>query len=253
MSLLEISRDAGVLRVVLNDVRRRNALSADMLHELIDALDAAEADEDARVLVLSNRGSTFCAGADLREQSSAPRAIGLDELLGRLRASRLVSVGRLDGHCVAGGVGLAAALDIAIAREDATFGFSEVRLGLAPAIISVVCLPKMREADARAAMLRGNRFDATEAARIGLISAAVPAQRLDEAVDEVLADLLAGEPHSLALTKQLIARVPSMSLEEAFAWTRTLSGELFASPAAREGMSAFLEKRAPSWAPSQPD
>lgn len=247
MSVLEATSDGGVVTLRLVDVERRNALSAAMLRELVGAIDVAEADATSRVVVLTNAGNTFCAGADLRERVDDLPTPRLDELFVRIARSRLVFVGRIDGHCVAGGVGLAAALDLSIAREDATFGFSEVRLGLAPAIISVVCLAKMRDADARSAMLRGNRFDAREAARVGLVTSAVPAADLDAALAAVVSDLLAGEPNALAETKELLRRIPLMDADDAFRYASEVSARLFTSDAAREGMSAFLEKRPPRW------
>jgi methylglutaconyl-CoA hydratase len=127
------------------------------------------------------------------------------------------------------------------------FGFTEVRVGVAPAMISVVCLPKMRLADAQSAFLRGNRFAAGEAQRMGLINVAVPAADLDAAVEGVVNDLLAGEPRALAVAKRLAVVVPTLSADEAFAWTTKISAGLFESPEAREGMTAFLEKRPASW------
>jgi methylglutaconyl-CoA hydratase len=247
VSVNATSSAGGVITLTLTDLERRNALSAHMLRELVGAIDAAEADATSRVVVLTNAGNTFCAGADLRERVDGLPTPRLDELFARIARSRLVFVGRIDGHCVAGGVGLAAALDISIAREDVTFGFSEVRLGLAPAIISVVCLAKMRDADARSAMLRGNRFDAREAARLGLVTSAVPAGELDAAIANVVGDLLAGEPNALAETKELLRRVPLMDTDDAFRYASEVSSRLFASDAAREGMSAFLEKRPAHW------
>ena len=134
------------------------------------------------------------------------------------------------------------------------FGFTEVRVGVAPAVISVVCLPKLRTADARSAFLRGNRFPAAEAARMGLINAAVTADRLDAEVDAVVTDLLAGSPSAIAASKELLREVPGTPVDEAFEWTGQLSARLFAGDDAREGMTAFLEKRPAAWvrpAPSQ--
>jgi methylglutaconyl-CoA hydratase len=168
-----------------------------------------------------------------------------------VRRSPKPYIGRIAGHCVAGGIGLAASLDISVAVDDAKFGFTEVRLGLTPAMISVVCLPKMRPAEARAAFLRGNRFSAAEAARLGLINAAVPADELDAEVDAIVADLLLGGPEALAASKQLLSEVPGMPVDEAFGWTAELSGRLFTSAEGREGMTAYLEKRPPSWAPPE--
>jgi len=251
MAVVETDLEGGVLTITLADETNRNALGSQLVAELMDACDAADADPAVRVVVLTNRGRTFCAGADLSERSSgggAPPAVrSPHELFGRYRRSPKPYVGRIAGHCVAGGMGLAAAMDISIAVEDVKMGFTEVRIGVAPAVISVACLPKLRPVDASAAFLRGNRFPATEAARMGLITAAVPAERLDDEVGAVVADLLAGSPAAIAAAKQLLDRVPGMPVEEAFAWTGELSARLFTSEEAREGMTAYLEKRPASW------
>ena len=255
MSLVETSCDSrGVATVTLADEDNRNTLSRRLLGELTAALDDTDADPGVRVVVLTNAGRVFCAGADLRESSGRqaghnPASVGAGDLFGRFRRSRKPYVGRIDGHCVAGGVGLAAAMDISIARDDAKFGFTEVRVGVAPAMISVLCLPKMRQAEATAAFLRGNRFNASEAARLGLINAAVPVEKLDDEVEAVVTDLLSGGPSALAAAKQLVDRVPEMSFDDALAWAGRLSAELFASDEASEGMDAFLNKRTPRWVP----
>ena len=257
MSVVETALDLrGVLTVTLADEANRNALSTRLVGELSEALDTADADPEVRVVVLTNRGRVFCAGADLSERSSGSDAGGdeppaavrrPEDLFGRFARSPKPYVGRIAGHCVAGGMGLAAAMDIAIAADDAKFGFTEVRVGVAPAVISVVCLPKLRPADARAVFLRGTRFAAAEAARIGLINAAVPADRLDDEVAAAVDDLLAGGPGALAASKRLLAQVPGMQVDEAFSWTGALSAELFAGDEARAGMRAYLEKRPPPW------
>lgn len=252
MAVVETDLVGGVLTITLADEPNRNALGGRLVAELMDACDAADRDPAVRVVVLTNTGRVFCAGANLSKRSTepgeAPAAVRAPrELFGRFQRSPKPYVGRIAGHCVAGGMGLAAAMDISIAVEDAKFGFTEVRVGVAPAVISVVCLPKLRPADARAAFLRGNRFPATEAARMGLINAAVPADRLDPEVDEVVNDLLAGSPAAIAAAKQLILEVPTMSVDDAFAWTGDLSARLFGTDEAREGMTAFLEKRPAAW------
>ncbi|MGE3620837.1 MAG: enoyl-CoA hydratase-related protein [Acidimicrobiia bacterium] len=253
MALVETELDGGVLTVTLADADRRNALGPELVGELVAALDAADAEEAVRVVVLTNVGTTFCAGADLRAMSGA-RAGGAGpvppaELFARFARSPKPYVGRIAGHCVAGGMGLAAALDVSIALDEARFGFTEVRVGVVPAIVSVVCLPKMRPADARAAFLTGRRFSGTEAAAMGLVNAAVPRDGLDAAVGAVVADLLAGGPGALAEAKRLLAEVPAMGRDAAFAWTSELSARMFASPEAAEGMAAYLDKRPPAWAP----
>jgi methylglutaconyl-CoA hydratase len=254
MSVVEHRVKDGVMTITLNDESRRNALSDELLGELVAAIGAANDDPHVRVVIVTNTGTVFSAGANLRERSStsAP-AVALSDLFLKIRTSPKIFVGRIAGHCVAGGVGLAAVLDISVAVDTATFGFSEVRIGVAPAIISVVCLPKMRLAAAQSAFLRGQRFGALEAASTGLITMSVPRESLDSTVRDVVNDLLAGEPRALAATKELLHTVPSLSLNEAFAWTSQLSGELFASDEAREGMASFLEKRQASWVQRLPD
>ena len=252
MAAVETDLANGVLTVTLADEDNRNALSSRLTTELTEALDDADADPEVRVVVLTNRGRVFCAGADLSERSSGSsgsksRPVDPTRLFGRFRESPKPYVGRIAGHCVAGGMGLAAAMDISIAIEEAKFGFTEVRIGVAPAIISVVCLPKIRPADAREAFLRGNRFLAPEAARMGLINAAVPVEELDAAVDAAVADLKAGGPEAIAAAKQLMARVPEMPIDEAFRWAGELSASLFRGEEAAEGMRAYLDKRPPSW------
>jgi methylglutaconyl-CoA hydratase len=251
MALVETHLDGGVLTVTLADEENRNALSSALVGELVTALDAADTDASVRVVVLTNRGRVFCAGADLTERSSdgAPKAkVDTADLFSRFSRSPKVYVGRINGHCVAGGMGLASAMDLSVAIDDAKFGFTEVRRGLAPAMISVLCLPRMRPADAAEAMLLGNRMTGADAARMGLVNRAVPADEMDDVVDGFVADLLAGGPDALAATKRLLTRVPGMSTEEAFAWTAGLSAELFRSDEAIEGMRAYLEKRSPDWA-----
>ncbi len=251
MSEVRVETARGVMTVTLADIENRNALGAGLVNGLHDAIEAANADDSIRAIVITNEGNTFCAGANLKEQSgarpSSRPAIGLDALFTAIQHSPTPVIGRIAGHVMGGGNGLAAVLDISIASEDAKFGFTEVRLGVIPAIISVVCLPKMRRGEAMEAFLRGNRFPARRAAELGLINRAVPASELDVAVDEVLEDLLQGGPNALGLAKRLVYEVPAMDQKAAFAHTSRLSGELFRGPEAAEGMKAFLQKRPASW------
>ena len=253
MNLIETEFNDGVLTVTLCDEENRNTLSAGLTSELAQILDAAETNPAVRVIVLTNRGRVFCAGADLSERSSRKeggsksKPIDPLEIFSRFRKSSKPYIGKIAGHCVAGGMGIAAAMDISIAIEEAKFGFTEVRIGVAPAIISVLCLPKMRPSDASEAFLRGNRFSASEAANMGLINAAVPANELDATVEEVISDIKAGGPKAIAAAKQLTLRVPHMQIDEAFDWTSKLSASLFKGEEAQEGMKAYLDKRPPSW------
>jgi methylglutaconyl-CoA hydratase len=258
MAFVETDIAHGVMTITLCDEEGRNTLSRRLVSELLGAIDIVDLDPDVRVAVLTNRGPVFCAGADLRGRTSSHEdeggaSVELSTLLQRFRNSPKPFVGRIAGHCIAGGVGLAAVLDISVAIDSAKFGFTEVRVGVVPATISVVCLPKMRLADAQSAFLRGNRFLAPEAARMGLITRSVPADALDAELVPIINDLLAGEPGAIALAKQLTTFVPSLSSEEAFLRMTKLINELFESEAAQEGMRAFLEKRPASWVRSLPD
>jgi methylglutaconyl-CoA hydratase len=252
MSVVKRTTARGVLTATLADVENRNALGGALIQGLYDAIAAADADPAVRAVVVTNEGNTFCAGANLKERAGAAPggapSVGFEDLLLAIRGSRTPIVGRIAGHVVGGGNGLAAALDISIAADDVKFGFTEVRLGVAPAIISVVCLPKMRPGEAMEAFLRGNRFPAARAAELGLINRAVPRDRLDAAVEEVLEDLRLGGPNALGAAKRLVHDVPRMDPQQALAQMAKLSGELFRSDEAREGMAAFLGKRRPRWA-----
>jgi enoyl-CoA hydratase/carnithine racemase len=257
MGEVRIESEGDILTVTLADVENRNALGAVVVNGLCDALERANADPALRAVVVTNEGSTFCAGANLKEQSGAARGarpgVGFEELLALIQRSPTPVIGKIRGHVVGGGNGLAAAVDIAIAADDVKFGFTEVRLGVAPAIISVVCLPKMRRGEAMEAFLRGNRFPAAKAAEYGLISRAVPAAELDAAVDEVLADVRLGGPNALAFAKRLVYEVPAMDTKDAYAWTAEQSAKLFKGEEAAAGMKAFLTRQKPPWAAAETD
>jgi len=273
MSEVKVEISGGVMTLTLADVDNRNALGMALVGGLRDAIAAANSDPDIRAVVITNEGTTFCAGANLKERSAANKASaekakaeggakkresgsglgGFETLLYEIQSSPTPIIGKIKGHCVGGGNGLAAALDISIAVEDVKFGFTEVRLGVAPAIISVVCLPKMRPGDAMEAFLRGNRFSGKRAAELGLINRAVPADQIDDEVEAILADLRKGGPNALGFCKRLVNEVPAMEQKEAFAWTAQLSGQLFKGEEAAEGMKAFLQKRKPAWIEAQED
>jgi methylglutaconyl-CoA hydratase len=254
MDVVKIEVARGVLTATLADVENRNALGGDLVEGLRGAIRKANADDSIRAVVVTNEGSTFCAGANLKQRSSETKQAkgggGFVELLQEIQSSTKPIVGRIDGHVVGGGNGLASALDISIAREDVKFGFTEVRLGVIPAIISVVCLPKMRQGEAMEAFLRGHRFPATRAAELGLINRAVPGDQLDAAVEEVLADLRKGGPNALGLAKNLVYEVPKLSQADAIEWTTELSNRLFAGDEAKAGMKAFLGRQPAPWAES---
>lgn len=243
--------ERGVFTITLDDAEKRNVLSQALTAELVTAMDRADADPEVRVVVLTNSGRVFCAGADLDERRAAggqPGPVDSLALFRRIQLSPKPWVGRIGGHAVAGGTGLASAVDISVSLTDIKLGFTEVRLGLAPAIMAAICLPKMRRGDARSAFLRGALFDGNEAVRLGLINTAVNSvEALDAEVDAVVSDLLLGSPDAFAATKQLFETVPYMDPEEAITYASARSAELFGSDDAAEGMAAYLEKRPPYW------
>ncbi len=247
----------GVATVTLAAPERRNVLDAASLTATTEAFVAAGADDGVRVLVLTGEGTTFCAGADLAgataatgDSFSGSGPTALVALLETMLDLPKPIVARVQGHVAGGGNGLVAASDLAVAVESARFAFSEVRVGVAPAVISVVCLERMAPADARELLLTGERVSAQRVLAAGLVTRVVPEEELDIAVSAYVDALLLGGPQALAHTKELLRRVPGMTRDEAFAWTSDLSAGLFASAEGREGMAAFLDRRRPHWAPS---
>jgi methylglutaconyl-CoA hydratase len=250
--------EAGVATITLNRPEKRNALSEALVNSLAANLDAAIGDPSARVIVITGAGTVFCAGADLSERRTVTAgAQSTDEvptfarIFQQMQAAPKPVVAKLNGHALAGGLGLACAADITIAPARAMFGFTEVRIGVAPAVISVVCLPRLRQVDAARLFLTGERLDAWEAARVGLVTMTVDDDQLDSATDSIVAQLLLGGPNALAASKELLRRVPQTpDRDEAFRWTSVMSAALFAAEEGREGMAAFAEKRTPSWVPT---
>ncbi|MGI9624995.1 MAG: enoyl-CoA hydratase-related protein [Acidimicrobiales bacterium] len=245
----------GISTVTLADEANKNALGADLVDQIRGAVANANSDSDTRAIVVTNTSNTFCAGANLKERSAntaqASDSNGFERLLSEIQSSPTPVIGRIAGHVVGGGLGLAAVMDISVAANDVRFGFTEVRLGVAPAMISVVCLPKMRRGEALEAFLRGTRFSADRAVELGLINHAVDRDNLDAEVSSVLDDVLRGGPLALAAAKRLVYDVPAMEQSEAFAHTAEISGQLFASDEAAAGMKAFLERTDAPWIPDE--
>ena len=219
------------------------------MNSLGDNIERAWSDDDVRVVVLTNEGNTFCAGADLKGGSAEESRHSLTDILVAIQDAPKPFVGKIAGHCTGGGNGLAAACDISIAADDVFFAFTEVRIGVAPAIISVVCLPKLRRGDALELFLTGKRCPAPRAAEIGLINRTAPRDSLDAVVDELCSELAAGGPRALAAAKSLVYTVPPMDRDEAYDWTSKLSAELFRSDEAAAGIRAFREKTKAPWVP----
>jgi methylglutaconyl-CoA hydratase len=255
MELVRTVTAAGVTTVTLDSPANRNALSTPLMRGMLDALGAALTDPAVRVVVLSHTGPVFCSGADLKETAEARES-------GRVPAELLADVlaaiwefpkpvlARVGGPARAGGLGLIAAADLAVCTRDATFAFSEVRLGVIPAVISATVLPRLAPRAAAELYLTGNVFDGVRAAEIGLVTAAVAADELDAAVSAYTEALVRGGPLALAGTKQLLRRTPAESVRVDLADLSARSAGYFKSAEGREGVAAFREKRPASWVPT---
>jgi enoyl-CoA hydratase len=247
--LVQYSTDRGIARIALDSPRNRNALSAALVAQLTEALTTAAADDSVRAVQLTHTGSTFCAGADLSEASQGGMTTGAERLIALLKLIVTLPkpvVGSIDGHVRAGGLGLVGACDIVLAGPASTFAFTEVKLGLAAAVISLTTLPKMDPRAASRYYLTGETFDAAAAARIGLVTEAV--EDIEAATLAVLDRLRAASPQGLRETKPLLTAAILDDFDSRASRLAELSARLFGSEEAAEGMASFLEKRRPSWA-----
>jgi methylglutaconyl-CoA hydratase len=242
---LRVERDGDLLRVTLARPERRNAFDADLIRELTEAF--AEVG-DARAVVLAGDGQSFCAGADVEWQRSAidlgyeenvEDALRLYRMLAAIDSCPAPVLARIQGYALGGGSGLACCTDVAIAAPDATFGFSEVKLGIVPAVISPFVFSRIGTAAARRLFLTGERFDAGTALRIGLVHEV--ADDLDAAVERVVAELLSAGPAAARAAKQLIRDRPGG--EDA----AHVAAKLRTSAEGQEGLRAFLDKRKAAW------
>ncbi|MCU0260657.1 MAG: enoyl-CoA hydratase-related protein [Ilumatobacteraceae bacterium] len=238
--------ERGVATLTLDSQHNRNALSRQLVAELHEGLDRAEA-AGARAVVLTHVGPAFCAGADLKERAAGPPDSGpFVDVLRRLMDTERPTIAAVDGAVRAGGIGLMAACDVVVVRRDVTFALTEVRIGVAAAIIAVPILRRVAPPAIATAMLTGAPFDAEAARSMHLVD--VVADDVASAVGAILDGLLAGSPAAVAATKRLLHRVPTLPRDDAFTEMQALSEALFASDDAREGMAAFAEKRTPAWA-----
>ena len=235
----------GVGTITLDSPHNRNALSRQLVTELFAALEAARSDDSA-VVVLRSADRVFCSGADLSEATEGAMEQGTRALvdLQRLIVTHPKPVVvRLAGPVRAGGLGLVASADIAICSDDVTFAFTEARLGVAPAVISLPVLARMTSRAAFDTFLTGRTFDAAEAAAMGLVTRSVPADELDDEIARVCDDLRQAHPQGLAETKALLAREVVARIDAGADDMAALSARLFASDSAREAITAFLQRR----------
>jgi methylglutaconyl-CoA hydratase len=248
--LVHLDVDRGTATITLDSPDNRNALSAQLRSELADHLASALGDDAVRVVVLTHTGKVFCSGMDLKEATGGALAgQEFPRILESIWTSAKPVVARLAGPARAGGLGLVAACDIAVAADTVTFALTEVRIGVVPAVISVTVLPRLLPRAANELFLTGETFDAERAVAIGLLNSAVPAERLDEEVRRYTSMLALGAPGALAATKAMLRAPRAQSMSDDLQQMLELSARHFASDEGREGMTAFLEKRKPAWVP----
>jgi methylglutaconyl-CoA hydratase len=246
----------GIGWITLDRPEVRNALSSELMEAVGDGIDAFEMDDAVRAVVIAGAGPAFCAGADLRSmrlsrdrdagdnQSDAHRMGGLFH---RVASCRKPVVARVHGPAIGGGVGLMAACDIVVAAAGTRFQFSEVRLGIVPAVISPFCIRRLGQMKAMRLFLTGEPIDAAKALEYGLVDVVAADGELDAAVGRVLSDLGKAGPKALVAAKELVLRVTKLDGEAALAYTADLIARLRVSDEAVEGMTAFLEKRPAAW------
>lgn len=238
LSLIDASTDRGVTTLALDSPSTRNALSAPLVAGLAEALGACAKDPAVRAVVLTHTGTTFSAGADLK---APPGPYAFVDLLRQIVELPKPVVGVVDGHARAGGLGLLGACDIVVASETADFALTEVRIGVAPAVISLTLLPKLDQRAAARYYLTGERFGADQARAMGLVTAG------SGELDGILDGLRAASPQGLRASKRLVTAKVLEAFERDAEELVQLSASLFASAEAREGMTAFLERRDPAW------
>lgn len=244
--LVKYAGSDGVVALTFDSPHNRNALSRQLVSELYECLDRAESDAEATAVVIRAEGRTFCSGADLSEaadQGMEQAAGVLVDLQRRIITFPKPVVTRLHGNVRAGGIGIVAASDIAISADDATYAFTEVKLALTPAAISLTVLPRMTDRAAALTFLTGETFDGAAAAEMGLVTKAIPEAELDAEVDRVCQALVSGHPQGLRETKGLLGRHLVANIDDNGADLAKLSARLFGSEEARDAMLAFLSRK----------
>lgn len=254
METVKVEMRDGIAWVILNRPEVRNAFNETLVRELAEAF--AGLDESARAVVLTGEGKAFCAGADLKWMQKAIALEGTDnaqdasamvELFDMIDRSPRPVIGRINGPAIGGGLGLVCCCDMVVTVDTVRFGFSEVRLGVAPAVISPYCVAKIGLSAARRYFLTGELFSAERAREIGLVHEVVPAEKLDAAVEEFCDAIRATGPKASAAIKELIFEIAPPVPQEVKDYTVKTIARLRISPEAQEGFAAFLGKRKPNW------
>jgi methylglutaconyl-CoA hydratase len=248
-TLYEVIEGAAWIR--LNRPENRNALSATLVNELHQHMLTANDDSTVRSIVITGNGPAFCAGADLKSPPGqlvdGKQSVAYPEVLNSILESPKPVIVGVNGAAFAGGLGLVGAADIVVTVDDVQFSFSEVRIGVIPAVISVVCLPKLGTHHGMKLFLTGERFTGSEAVTFGLAHIAVPSDQLETAIQSQIDAINMGGPNAIQECKKLVRRVSELSIKEGFAETGAWSRRLFESDEGAEGIAAFREKRKPKW------
>jgi methylglutaconyl-CoA hydratase len=243
---------AGVATITMDAPERRNAFSQNLVQGLLAGLRRAEADEAVRVVVITNTGTTFSAGADLKEDRAAlgPDAATFVDVVHATFALSKPVVARVAGHAAGGGVALATCCDVAIAIDSARIGITEVRIGVPPHGVAALLAHRLSPRALLEAFLVGDMMPAARAAELGLVNLAVPADQLDATVARYVDGLVRGGPRSLARTKRMLQAMAHLTPDQAALLADEASRGAFDQAEAREGVAAFLEKRPARWIPS---
>jgi len=254
MDAIRISREGPITTVTLDRPKVRNAFNETLIAELTGAFSSIG--EHCRVVILTGNGNVFCAGADINwmkksisdtQEQNARDADAMARMFRAIDECPKPVVGRINGHALGGGMGLVACCDVALAVDTALFGFTEVRLGIVPAVISPFALRAIGTRAARRYFLTGERFDAATAHGLGLVHAVAAAGALDTATEAITHALLKCGPNAVTVAKQLIREVPAMDAVTAHRHTVETTARARTSPEGQEGLGAFLEKRNPRW------
>jgi methylglutaconyl-CoA hydratase len=252
---LQLAVTGEIATITLNRPEKRNAISPEMIVEILAAFDEVES-SPARVLIVTGAGKAFCSGMDLEalkalaKQSPTEQredADRLTKLFRRIWSFPKPTIAAVNGHAIAGGCGLATLCDFTIAVPEAKFGYPEVRIGFLPAVVSIFLVRQIGEKQARSLLLTGKTIDAAEAHRLGLISEIVAAEDLNKSVQELAATLIAASPTSLRVTKKLLGDFAAPEINRELELAAMESAQIRSTEDFREGLSSFLEKRAPRW------
>lgn len=253
---LELEEEGRIVTLILNNPDIHNAFNEIIIKELQDCIKSLSEDPSFSIIVLTGRGKSFCAGADLkwmkkmvdftREENIADSKELADMFEAFYKCPKPI-IGRINGSAIGGGVGLVAICDMAVASDEAKFAFSEVKLGIIPAVISPYVVPKIGLSYARELFLTGQKFDAQKAMEVGLVHYVLPKDKLDDKVNEITKLLLSSGPQAMAESKELLRRIQYMEANDYKNYTIEKISDLRASDEGQEGIGAFLSKRKPNW------